>query len=448
MIKSIISALGFFHRGFLIMAGFALCMLFCACVLMLPVSQNGGAHLSFLDVLFTAVSVISVTGLAYIDIEKEFSLFGQIFIMIMSEIGGLGIVTAMAVWGISTGKRIQLRERLLIKDSFNLQTPSGVVWLVKRIVTTTLWIECISSILLSIYFVPQYGWRGVYLGCWYSVASFCNTGFDILGAEGGVAGLMSHPYPLIIIYLTSLLGGVGFLVINDVIDKRSWRKFQLNTKIVITTGLFLTAVSTVAFLCLEGENPASMAALSWPDKVVNALFMASSSRMSGFSMVDMTALKPATLLLTIALMSVGTGPVSTGGGIRTTTLAVLYLSTASWLRGRHQVVVYHKRIPMQVLYKALNIFFIYSGFVFLTTFAMLVCNTGGFSFGQILFESVSAFSTVGLTAGVTAQLNTSCKIILMIAMFIGRVGIMTLSIVFGDRRKRNLQFPEENISIG
>ena len=157
---------------------------------------------------------------------------------------------------------------------------------------------------------------------------------------------------------------------------------------------------------------------------------------------------PATLLLMIALMSVGTGPVSTGGGIRTTTLAVLYLSTASWLRGRHQVVVYHKRIPMQVLYKALNIFFIYSGFVFLTTFAMLVCNTGGFSFGQILFESVSAFSTVGLTADVTAQLNTSCKIILMIAMFIGRVGIMTLSIVFGDRRKRNLQFPEENISIG
>jgi trk system potassium uptake protein TrkH len=448
MFKSIVSVLSHFHRGLIISGGFALFMLAGALMLMLPVSQTGNGNVSFVDAFFTAVSAVSVTGLSTLDYREDFSVFGQTVILIMSQVGGLGIMTILAVWGISTGRRIRLQERLLIRDSFNLSTPSGMVSLVKKIAVITIAIELVSGILFSIGFAPYYGWWGIYIGFWHAIASFCNTGLDILGPEGGFGSFSMNPYILIVTFLTTELGAVGFIVIDDVISKKNWQHLTLNSKITLSTGLMLVLFGAAALFFMEGNNPGTMGNETTGWKLLHSFFMSSSARTSGFSVFSMDALESATALLMMALMVIGSGPVSTGGGIRTTTFAILFLSVFNWIRGRQHVVVFHKRIADQVLFKALNIFCLHMGLIVLTAFLLLMFDTGNYGFKEILFESISAFSTVGFSMGITSGLNDICKIVLALAMFIGRIGVMTLVITFGDRKPRHLIYPVENVTIG
>lgn len=448
MIDSINTFLARIPRGIVISAGFALFMLLGAGVLMLPACQTGREPLRFIDALFTSVSAVSVTGLSIVDYDRAFSIPGQLVILIMSQVGGLGIMTIMAAWGITTGRKIRLAERLLIRDSFNLQTPSGMVGLVKKIAIMTVFIETVSGILLSIYFVGKYGWIGIYYGFWHAVAAFCNTGLDILGGVGGFSSVASSPYAMTIFLITMELGGLGFVVMDDIYRKRNWKRLTLNSKVTIFTGVILIIAGTVLFYLIERNNLLTLGNETGIEKLFDSLFMSVSARTSGFSVIDMEVIRPATALLIMVFMVIGSGPVSTGGGIRTTTLAVLFMSVFSWIRGHHNVVIFHKRIANKILYKALNIFCIHTGFIILTTFCMLLFDTSGFTFQQILFESVSAFSTVGFSMGITDGLNDICKMILIVAMFIGRIGVMTLVITFEEKSPSRLKYPVENITIG
>ena len=261
MFRYIVSALSQLHRGVLICGGFALFMAFGALLLMLPFSTTGNAEVSFVDALFMSVSVVSVTGMSMFDVRTDFTIFGQLVILFLMQVGGLGIMTIMAMVGISTGRKIRLQERLLIRDSFNLQTPSGMVMLVRKIIFMTLLVEFISGTLLAVYFYFKFGPMGIYLGYWHAVSAFTNCGLDIMGANAGFAKMAADPFVSTVIVVTMFLGGVGFMAADDFLRHRSWSGLSLNSKLIFLMEAILIPLGTIIFYNLEGNNPAATRAI-------------------------------------------------------------------------------------------------------------------------------------------------------------------------------------------
>lgn len=448
MIKRLLLAVNHLHRGVLICGGFALFMLLGALLLLLPMAQTGTREVSFVDALFMSVSIVSVTGMSMFDLQNDFTLFGQLVILFLMQVGGLGIMTIMAMVSISTGRKIRLQERLLIRDSFNLQTPSGMVMLVKKIIIMTLVVEFTAGTLLAGYFFTKYGWEGIYFGYWHAVSAFTNCGMDIMGADVGFVGMAADSFVGTIIVVTMFLGGVGFVALDDVIRTRKWSRLSLNSKFIFTMEAILIPLGVVVFYLLEGNNPATMGGMTTVEKWQTAFFMSLSSRLSGFTLFDVHAMMSATVLMVMAFMFIGAAPVSTGGGIRTTTIGLLMLSLWTWVRGRKHVVIFHKQVKSECLVKASNVFTLAIVLTFLTALLIFLLEPSHFNFEDALFESVSAFSTVGFSMGLTTEWNTSCKIVLMIAMFIGRIGVMTLAVAFATSSDKPIRYPEENIIIG
>ncbi len=448
MMKNIIAALNRLHRGVLICGGFALFMLFGALLLMLPISQTGTKAVSFVDALFMSVSIVSVTGMSMFDLKTDFTLFGQLVILFLMQVGGLGIMTMMAMVSISAGRKIRLQERLLISDSFNLQTPSGMVMLVKKIVFLTLSIELIAGTILAVYLSIDHGWSGIYQGYWHAVSAFTNCGMDIMGSDVGFAGMSANPLVGTVISITMFLGGIGFIVLDDVLRNRSWARLALNTKFILVMEAILIPVGFVVFFLLEGDNPATLGHLTTTEKWQSAFFMSISSRLAGFALFDIHSMMSVTVLIVMAYMFIGAAPVSTGGGIRTTTIGLLILSLWAWIRGHRNVVLFHKQVAPECLVKASNVFTLAILLTFLTALLVFLLEPTHFNFEDALFEAVSAFSTVGFSMGLTNEWNTSCKLVLMAAMFIGRIGVMTLAITFAGHHHSQIKYPKENIVVG
>lgn len=436
------------HRGVLIAGAFAFFMLLGALLLMLPISQTGRSEVGFIDALFLSVSSVSVTGMGMFSIANDFSLFGQLVILVLMQVGGLGIMTVMALVGISTGRKIRLQERLLIRDSFNLQTPSGMVNLVRQIVFMTFTVEFISGLLLSAYFCMDYGARGIYMGFWQAVSCFTTAGFNLMSDDASFAALTTDPYVSSVMILTTLIGAMGFVTISDIVTKRRWSRLSLNSKLVLTMEAILIPSALVIFYLLEGNNPATLGGMDTASKLQSSFFMAICSRSAGFAVFDLTALTDSATLFVMLLMFIGSAPVSTGGGLRTTTVAILFLSVYYWVRGRGEVVVFHKRINPVSVRKASNIFTVWVVFIFITLFCVFLFEPRRFDFADALFESISAFSTVGFSMGLTGAWNVPCKLVLIVAMFVGRIGIMTLALSFADRSARRISYPSENVLIG
>ena len=448
MMKSVIAWLNRLHRGVLICGGFALFMLFGALLLMLPMAQTGTKEVSFVDALFMSVSIVSVTGMSMFDLKTDFTLFGQLVILFLMQVGGLGIMTMMAMVSISAGRKIRLQERLLISDSFNLQTPSGMVMLVKKIVFLTLTIELIAGTILAVYLSLDHGLSGIYQGYWHAVSAFTNCGMDIMGNDVGFAGMSANPLVSTVISITMLLGGIGFIVIDDVLRNRCWSRLALNSKFILLMEGILIPLGFVVFFLLEGDNPATLGHLTTTEKWQSAFFMSISSRLAGFALFDIHSMMSATVLIVMAYMFIGAAPVSTGGGIRTTTIGLLVLSLWAWVRGRRDVVIFHKWVAPECLVKASNVFTLAILLTFLTALLVFLLEPAHFNFEEALFEAVSAFSTVGFSMGLTNEWNTSCKLVLMAAMFIGRIGVMTLAITFAGHHNSQLKYPKENIVVG
>lgn len=448
MMKRIVMVLNHMHRGVLICGGFALFMLLGALLLMLPWAQTGTKEVSFIDALFMSVSIVSVTGMSMFDLKDDFTLFGQLVVLFLMQVGGLGIMTIMAMVSISTGRKIRLQERLLIRDSFNLQTPSGMVMLVRKIIFMTLAVELTAGTLLAGYFFTKYGPRGIYLGYWHAVSAFTNCGMDIMGADVGFAGMAADSFVSTVIVITMFLGGVGFVALDDILRKRKWSRLSLNSKFILTMEAILIPLGMIVYYLLEGDNPATMGSLTTVEKWQTAFFMSLSSRLAGFTLFDIHAMMSATVLIVMVFMFIGAAPVSTGGGIRTTTMGLLLFSLWTWVRGRKKVVLFHKQVNPDCLVKASNVFTLAMVLTFFTALFVFLLEPANFNFEDALFESVSAFSTVGFSMGLTNEWNTSCKIVLMIAMFIGRIGVMTLAVAFATSSDTSIQYPKENIVIG
>lgn len=436
------------YRSIQIVLGFMLLMLTGALLLMLPAAQTGESEIHFMDALFTSVSAVSVTGMSMIDIQSDLSWIGQLIIICLVQTGALGIMTIAGILGITRGRRIGLQQRLMIQESFNMQTPSGMVALVQKIAWFTLCIEFLSGTVMAVNLYFTYGFKGIYLGYWEAVSSFCNSGFDLMGNSSSMTPFTEHLLVHASVLVTMVLGGMGFIVLDDLWKKRSWRRLTVHSKIVLTAGLFLTAAGTVLFYLLERQNPATLGGFDIQDQWMISFFQSVSARMAGFNMIPAEAMGKASMALNMGLMFIGAGPVSTAGGIKTTTFIILILFMWAKIRGREHIVLFHREIDDSVVLKAAFIFCFSIFLISSAFFLILVFDTGNHTVGTVLFETISAYSTVGFTTGAVAEWNNACKVILMMTMFIGRIGVLTLILAFAESHPSRIKFPKEKVIVG
>lgn len=434
-----------------LVSGFASLILFGAFLLTLPISSRAGASLAYIDAVFTATSAVCVTGLVVVDTGTYFSVFGQTVLLLLIQVGGLGIMTMSTLFALLIGKKIRLKERLLMQEALNQMTVSGVVRLTIYIIRTTLLIELIGGTFLALFWYQDLGWQGVYFGYWHAVSAFCNAGFDLFGSVTGpftnLTTYSDHIAVNIVVAGLIFLGGIGFPVLHDIWSSRSFKEFSLHSKIVLVTSATLVVTGTILIFVFEQGNPNTLGTMPIQTKWLCSLFQSVSARTAGYNTVDIGKMYDGTLFFLIILMFIGASPSSTGGGIKTSTAAVLMLAIFALARGRNEAECFERRIPKDYIYKAFSVLLLSFMLVVVVTMALTI--TEQVSFITLLFEVTSAFGTVGLSAGVTPYLSSAGKIWLIFTMFAGRVGPMTLALAIALRlHKAQIQYPEGKVIIG
>lgn len=421
--------------GRLIAAGFAMLILFGAVLLLLPLSVRGDAEVHFIDALFTSTSAVCVTGLIAIDVADHFTTFGQAVVAVLIQVGGLGVTSIGVGLILAARKNVGLKGRILLKEALNIEGIKGMIRLVKSILLMTLCFELMGIVLSFLVFVQDYPvLKALWISIFHSIAAFNNSGFDILG---GLRNLIPYQNNILLNLTTSgliIFGGLGFLVILDVLKKRSFRKLTLHSKVVLTTTITLLVAGTLLLKATED--------ITW----LGAFFQSVSARTAGFSTYPIGEFTNAGLFTLIILMFIGASPGSTGGGIKTSTFFVLSQHVRSLFTKRH-ISAFRRNIPWEVFSKACTISLLSLLLVCVGTFFLCVLEPE-YSFVQLLFEEVSAFGTVGLSTGITPTLSVASKLILIFTMFAGRVGMFTLLTMWIDRPAPSVRYTEESVSIG
>ena len=421
--------------GRIIVLGFLIVILLGTILLMLPISINEGENVSFIDTLFTSTSAVCVTGLIAIDTADTFTVFGKTVVALLIQIGGLGVTSVGVGFIMLLKKKIGIKERTLIKESMNLDSLKGVVKLVKSILIMTLIFESIGVILSYIVFSKDYApLDALGISLFHSIAAFNNSGFDILG---GLQNLIPYQSNVILNLTTCgliIFGGIGFLVIKEIIEVRSFKKFTLHTKIVLIMTGILLVVGTILLKLTED--------ISW----LGAFFFSTSARTAGFSTYPLSNFTNAGLFVLIILMFIGASPGSTGGGIKTTTLFTLNKSIYSTSTNKH-CTAFKRKIPLGVILKAFNVTILALFVICIGTFILSILEPN-YTFMQLLFEVTSAFGTVGLSTGITPDLSALSKFIISLIMFIGRLGPMTIATIWSFKKPSDACYSEETVIIG
>ncbi|MBP2641456.1 MAG: potassium uptake protein, TrkH family [Firmicutes bacterium] len=428
--------------------GFAGLIFTGAILLSLPIASTSGQGTNFIDALFTSTSAVCVTGLVVVDTGTHFSLFGQSVIIVLIQAGGLGFMTMATLIALVIGKKIQFRERLIMQEALNQLTVAGIVRLTRYIIKTTLLIEFIGGTILALRWYPEMGERAIYFGYWHAISSFCNAGFDLFGGFQSLTRYVDDIIVNLTVSLLIILGGIGFTVIYDIWQNRRLSGLSLHTKVVLSSSGFLILFGMLVILVFEMNNPATLGELSWQGKLLSSYFQSVSPRTAGYNTVDIGQMQSATIFFIVLLMFVGASPGSTGGGIKTSTASILIAAIWALLRGKNDAELFSRRINPQTIYKAFSITFMASLLVIFVTMLMTITEEAPFL--NILFEVVSAFGTVGLSTGITPTLTLNGKIWLIITMFAGRVGPITLalSLALRSRKQSKVQYPEGKIMIG
>lgn len=432
-----------------LMLGFTVLILTGSVLLSLPVATESREGLPFLDALFTATSAICVTGLVVVDTGDTFSIFGELVILMLIQIGGLGFMTFSTLFLIIMKKRISLKERLLIKESFNFTDLSGVVKIARRVFMFTLTAETIGGIILAFRFSMDMAvGKAIYFGFFHAISNFNNAGFDLLGGFQSLTMYVDDPIVTITIGLLIILGGIGFIVIHELYDYRQTKRLSLHTKIVLTATSILVVGATILIFLLEYHNAKTLGTLSPVGKWLGAFFQSVTPRTAGANTLPIADLTYPTLFLIIFLMFVGAGSGSTASGIKVTTLTVLLATIWSQLRGKENVTLFKRKIVMETILKAFTITACGLLLVFTATFILSVTEKG-FEFIVYLFEATSAFGTVGLSMGLTPELSPIGRICIIVMMFIGRLGPLTIAFALTRNRKDDaFHYPKGNIMIG
>lgn len=417
---------------------------------MLPVATKSGEGADFLTALFTSTSATCVTGLTVVDTKTYWSTFGQIVIMLLIQVGGLGIMTMSTLFALILGRRITFKERLVMQEAFNTNSLGGIVKFAKYILMVSFLFESIGAIILTLRFLPQMGLKkAVYYGLFHSISAFNNAGFDLMGNFRSLTGYVSDWVVNLVIMGLIIFGGLGFYVLLDIYEHRHFNKFTLHSKIVITITLFLIAIGTLLIFLFEYNNPKTLKPLDFPTKILASLFQAVTPRTAGFNTLSLSDMTIASKFLTIILMFIGASPAGTGGGIKTTTFAVILYTVLSVIKGEEETALYKRTISRNTVYRAVAIFFISIFIVFSATMVLSITETSDFL--TILYETTSAFGTVGLSLGLTPELTTVGRIIIIFTMYTGRVGPLTLALALAQRQKKPkpiMKYAEEKIMVG
>lgn len=437
-----------------VLTGFFLLVIFLGSVLLsLPVSSRNGESCGAMTAVFTATSATCVTGLSLVDSYSQWSAFGQVVLLGLIQIGGLGYMAFVSVFYFLLRRRIGLRERLVLQQAMALDELKGVVRLVRLMLAGTFLVEGVGALILTLRFLTEYPLKkALWLGVFHAVSAFCNAGFDILGFITPGASLGAYRGDVVInLTLTALIviGGLGFFVWNDLLMLRQKNhRLSVHTRLVLWTTGILLAGGTLAILALEWNNPATLGGLTVGKKILAAFFQSGTTRTAGFAAVDQGSLTGSGKLVSMLLMLVGGSSGSTAGGIKTVSVALLFLMSYSVLRNHKETVLFGRRIPQQQMASAASIALLVSGLGLMG--GLILSATNGLALGDCLYESISAICTVGLSTGITAGLNLGSKILLIVYMFFGRVGIMTISFAFMTKIPPDnaVRRPEARVLIG
>lgn len=429
--------------------GFALVILVGGTILSLPISSVNGENTNFLDAIFTSTSAVCVTGLITLDTGTHWNAFGQTIIIILIEIGGLGFMSLTTFVAILLGKKITLRDRLLMQEAMNTFNIEGLVRMVKYVLGFTFTVQFFGALLLSTQFIPEYGFKkGILYSLFHSASAFCNAGFDLFGHFNSLVNYSNNSIVLLTISGLIIIGGLGFTVILEIYNYKGTKKLSVNSKLVLLITTCLVFGGMIIMFILEYNNPNTIGDMGFKDKLLNSFFASVSPRTAGFNSVSTDDMTMAGKFTTILLMFIGGSPGSTAGGLKTTTFGVLILTVISILKGREDTEVFERRFSKETVYKAIALFSIGMILVIIVTMVLSVTESNQ-SFINLLYEATSAFGTVGLTTGVTQELSSIGKVVIMITMYFGRVGPLTVILALVNRRKKKgYKYPEGKILIG
>ncbi len=444
----------------LIMLGFLASILVGSVLLSLPICSASGEFTPYLTALFTATTSVCVTGLVVVDTFAYWSFLGQLVILILIQIGGLGIVTLTTYTLMILGRKIGLKQRLLLEEALNLDTLTGLIKFIRRVFVGSLIVESIGALLYMTVFVPEYGLRGVWMSIFNSVSAFCNAGMDVIGPVS-LVDYVDNPIINITTMLLIIMGGIGFIVWWDVIrvvqmrlrkeilTKQIWLRLKLHSKVVFAATFGFLLLGFVMVLVLEWNNPQTLGELSIPVKLQAALFQSVTTRTAGFMTISQKGLQDSTALICMLLMFIGGSPVGTAGGIKTTTIAVLVIAAWSTIKGSDATVAFKRKINPSIVRKSLAVTLISICVLLLALMILLSTNQGDFV--DVMYEVFSAVGTVGLSRAYTTELNVVGRVVIIVCMFLGRTGPISLAIAFNNMRGKTagmLEYPEAGVTVG
>ena len=440
----------------IILLGFLFVIFIGSVLLALPISSSGGNAVPYLDALFMATTSTCVTGLVTLPTFSTWSVFGQIVILILIQIGGLGVVTIMTGVMLLFNKKLGVGDRLLIQDAFNLNTMSGLVRFVKNVLFGTLLVEGVGALLYMLVFVPEFGPKGIWISVFNSISAFCNAGIDII-ADNSLCNYATNPLINLVTSALIVLGGLGYIVWWDFLrvcknrsskNRKIFRHLTLHSKIVITTTIGLVFVGAILIFVFEYNNPLTIADMTLFDKIQVSFFQSVTTRTAGFASVAQENLTNASAAISVLLMLIGGSPVGTAGGMKTVTIIVLISSAIATISNRNSATLFGRRLGEDSIKKAVAV--VVAFLAMCTTSTILLLATNDASVVDIVYETVSATATVGLSRNLTATLNTMGKLIIIVTMYFGRVGPISLAVALGSKNESQnvISEPTENISIG
>ncbi|MDB9348226.1 TrkH family potassium uptake protein [Nodularia spumigena] len=424
-------------------------------LLMMPFSTSSGTWNDPIVALFTATSAVCVTGLAVVDTGTDFSFWGQLCILLLAQIGGLGYMTTTTFLIMLVGRKFNLRHKLAIQQTLDQPGMQGSAQVIRSIIATTMIFEITGILLLIPAFVPEFGWNeGLWLAIFHSISAWNNAGFSLF--SDSLVGYQSSGLVVFTITMLIIFGGIGYQVILEMylwvrdrlLKKTTNLVFSLDFKVASSTTLILLFIGTIAFFLIETKNSETFGSLNLPTQLLAAWFQSVTTRTAGFNSIDVSQMTTAGLFITIAFMFIGASPSGTGGGIKTTTLRVLTSCTKSILQGKEDVLLYERKIAISLILKAVAVLVGSVAMVLLSTILISLTDPE-LNFIQLLFEVVSAFATVGLSTGITSSVSIPAKLILIMTMYVGRVGVLLLmAAVLGDPRPSRVHYPEESLLVG
>ena len=430
----------------IIILGFIGVILVGALLLMLPISSKEGKFTPFNESLFTATSAVCVTGLVVHDTATYWSAFGQGTILLLIQIGGIGVITVAVAFALMSGRKISLMQRSTMQDAISAPKVGGIVRLTNFVLRATFLIELVGGCILMPTFIKEFGARGIWMALFHSVSAFCNAGFDMMGTKtaqyASLTAFNANTLVNIVIIFLIVIGGIGFLTWEDICtNKFHFKRYRMQSKVILVTSLFLIFLPALFFFFIEYAD------LPLRERVLNSLFQSVTTRTAGFNTADLTAMSKAGRAIMIVLMMIGGAPGSTAGGMKLTTIVVLFANAVATFRRDEDAQLFKRRIDNSTVKNAATILMMYLTLAF--GGALLISVTEGLSFGTCLFETASAVGTVGLTLGITPQLGIFPQFVLMILMFLGRVGGLTLIYATLSKPNKNLsKYPQERITVG